>query len=36
MTVIFYDVGEHDAGFVGYRAVTTVGKDGALAQATFL
>lgn len=35
MSVIFYDVGEHGGGFVGYRAVTTVGKDGALAQRYF-
>lgn len=27
MTVIFYDEGEHDAGFVGFRVATTIASD---------
>lgn len=27
MTVIFYDEGDHDAGFVGFRVATTIGHD---------
>ncbi len=35
MTVIFYDDGEHNAGFVGFRAVRTVGRDNDYRQAYF-
>lgn len=35
MTVIFYEEGEHDAGFVGFRAVRTAGVNSDYRQAYF-
>lgn len=35
MAVIFYDTGEHDAGFVGFRVATTIGSDKEYRQAYF-
>ncbi|USD59022.1 hypothetical protein J4N45_10820 [Vibrio sp. SCSIO 43140] len=35
MAVYFYDVGDHLAGFVGYRAITSVGTNSDIRQRYF-
>ncbi|MEZ9709201.1 hypothetical protein AB4254_11030 [Vibrio breoganii] len=35
MTVLFYDEGEHPAGFVGYRVATSLGRNNEYRQKYF-